>query len=346
MFVCSRVIGGHEFQAAELARALGSEIELHVFVNHPDQVVLFSVPGVTVELLESKLLGPGRLLRQLFAGLATRPESSHWVDGFDRAIVSAGAVEASVRVGLSLRGRLPVDLYLPFFYDRRPIWGMTAGSAYNAVLGLAGRIFDRILTINRIQASIISRRLHRPTFVIPNRVRRVVSNASKGEPRLVFVGRLDRQKRIDELLRWLDFDGVPHRLLVIGDGPLRASLEDQGLQAKYLKVEFLGWLGTSAQDAELRASDILVLNSLVEGEPLVIREARLRGMRILARDIVGVRGITRRSERFRSAFELHQAVMGLVDAPAGRAPTNAHSQDERRRRAIVQCVAATQGVRA
>ena len=52
------------------------------------------------------------------------------------------------------------------------------------------------------------------------------------------------------------------------------------------------------QDRLIRSNDILVLNSLLEGEPLVIREACFRSMKIVARDITGVRGVATYSERY------------------------------------------------
>ena len=62
-----------------------------------------------------------------------------------------------------------MTLYLPFFYDRTASWGKI-GCIYNRLLGTFGLLYKNIITINRIQAKLIRRFMHRATIVIPNRV--------------------------------------------------------------------------------------------------------------------------------------------------------------------------------
>jgi glycosyltransferase involved in cell wall biosynthesis len=136
----------------------------------------------------------------------------------------------------------------------------------------------------------------------------------RGHARLVYVGRFDHLKRVDELMKWLDTEVNPvSELLLIGDGPLRTKLEQQAQTLTYLKCIFLGWKSPEEQDRLIRSSDILVLNSLLEGEPLVIREARARGMKILVRSIVGTRGVTARKERFDTQSELIDRILIIND---------------------------------
>jgi glycosyltransferase involved in cell wall biosynthesis len=77
------------------------------------------------------------------------------------------------------------------------------------------------------------------------------------------------------------------RLLIIGEGPLRASLQAQaealGLQSA---VRFLG----HRSDAQrlLAAGDLLVNSSLSEGTPLSVMEAMALGLPVVATNVGGV----------------------------------------------------------
>ncbi len=100
------------------------------------------------------------------------------------------------------------------------------------------------------------------------------------------VGRLDRQKGFDVLLHAVV--GLPDVLVtVVGDGPERVSLmrlaDDLGLRDR---VSFPGWSADPA--ASLRTVDILAVPSRYEGLPLVVLEAMLAGVPIVASAVGGV----------------------------------------------------------
>jgi len=339
LLICSNIVGGHEFQAAALARSLAEHVDLTVFVNRPEHAELFEGAGLQVRVAEGLLLKSGPLPQQLPDGWRRRAQLRRLVSGFTHVVVSAGAVEAGVAVGTSLRGQVPLSMYLPFFYDRVPVWGWT-GHLYNCVLGLTCRLFDRIVTINRIHARVIRAFTQVPTLVVGNEIRRVNPPVEAGPTRLVFIGRLDHQKRVGELLEWLDHQANPiQELLLIGDGPLRQSLERQAHGLKHVRCQFMGWMGPREQDRLLRSADILVLNSLLEGEPLVLREARARGMRIIVRNIVGTRGVTRPEQRYASAKELMKRLCEVAvhqDELAHEASNAAAAENSRREREVAR----------
>ena len=88
----------------------------------------------------------------------------------------------------------------------------------------------------------------------------------QGAARLIYIGRMDTQKRLDELLEWLDTGQNPIKeILLFGDGPKRVSLELQAKKLCHLRCTFFGWATPEEQDRLIRSSDILVLNSLLEG---------------------------------------------------------------------------------
>lgn len=82
------------------------------------------------------------------------------------------------------------------------------------------------------------------------------------------------------------------RLTIVGDGPLRASLEtltaELGLSDR---VTFHGWMDHSDLPAALGRADILVMPSLAEGLPVALIEAMGSGLPIIATDIPGHRQV-------------------------------------------------------
>lgn len=111
-----------------------------------------------------------------------------------------------------------------------------------------------------------------------------------GTPLLIFVGRLSVQKNPMLALRALALlRDVPWELRVIGDGPLRAEME-QFVAAERLtaRVTFLGWQDSSRVAVEMAAADALVLSSRSEGLPMAAIEALARGVAIFGTRIPGL----------------------------------------------------------
>jgi glycosyltransferase involved in cell wall biosynthesis len=128
------------------------------------------------------------------------------------------------------------------------------------------------------------------TFVLPNPV--LASAAGLAERRradtdrdgpddalvLAFAGRLVEQKRPDRFLDViveLNRRGGRTRGIMIGDGPLRAGLE-QRCRSQAIPCEFAGWREPWHEAA--RAADVVVLPSAVEGFGNVLVEAASVGL--------------------------------------------------------------------
>lgn len=94
-----------------------------------------------------------------------------------------------------------------------------------------------------------------------------------GPPRLLAAGRMVPQKRFDNLLRAFALTGrADARLTILGDGPLRSSLERLARSLGVAeRIDMPGY----APDIipSLRRSDLFVLSSDYEGLPAVIIEA-------------------------------------------------------------------------
>jgi glycosyltransferase involved in cell wall biosynthesis len=112
------------------------------------------------------------------------------------------------------------------------------------------------------------------------------------------VGRLEAQKGHTYLLdAWpdvrRDFPGA--RLLVVGDGALRAELEARALgPGLHGSVTFTGFRADVPR--VLAALDVLVLPSLYEGMPLTVIEASAMGLPVVATAVDGTPEVVRDGE--------------------------------------------------
>jgi glycosyltransferase involved in cell wall biosynthesis len=106
-------------------------------------------------------------------------------------------------------------------------------------------------------------------------------------PQIAVVARFVEQKNHLLLIEALAAISTSYRLVLVGDGPTRASVE-AAVAAKGLrrKVIFLG----DREDVEeiLAESDIFVLPSRWEGFPLTVLEAMRAGLPVVASDVGGV----------------------------------------------------------
>ena len=104
---------------------------------------------------------------------------------------------------------------------------------------------------------------------------------------LITVCRLVPWKRVDALIRLLA-ELPDTRLVIAGDGPLRADLEAlAGSCGLADRVVFLGDVPQSAVRGYLQQADAFVLNSSYEGLPHVVLEAMSAGVPVIATAVGG-----------------------------------------------------------
>jgi glycosyltransferase involved in cell wall biosynthesis len=186
---------------------------------------------------------------------------------------------------------------------------------------------------------------------IPARLIHVVYNALPSDPptptalslppsngaTIVTIGRLVPWKGIDRLVDVIT--QTPRlRLVVVGEGPCRGSLEayakSHGVADRVL------WMGArSAGEIEtiLRGADVFVLNSAYEGLPHTVLEAMRAGVPVVATAVGGTPelvtdGITGRLVPYGDVTALREALTTLIDSPAqaGQIVANARRQIETR----------------
>jgi glycosyltransferase involved in cell wall biosynthesis len=166
------------------------------------------------------------------------------------------------------------------------------------------RLVDRYVAVSQSVAAFSQREAGLPAeriAVIPNGIdTRAIDSAPPanlaelgirpGRRALTYIGRLDPQKGLDELIAhsqaWLA--RLPeHDLLLVGEGPQRAELEalTRGLGVAD-RIWFAGW--QSDVPAILRASELLLLPSRWEGMPNALLEAMACRLPVVAMDVEGV----------------------------------------------------------
>jgi glycosyltransferase involved in cell wall biosynthesis len=168
------------------------------------------------------------------------------------------------------------------------------------------RTSDAVVAISSYTAREIARFANVPVQVIPYTLGFADSETPQRQPRkgqrfqVLFVGRLVERKGVTHLIeavRRLPAD-LEARLVVIGDGPERQSLEAQtraaGLEGR---VEIRGRVSDAALREAYGASDVLVLPSILdargdtEGLGVVLLEAMSYGVPVVASDIGGITDI-------------------------------------------------------
>lgn len=111
-------------------------------------------------------------------------------------------------------------------------------------------------------------------------------------PQLVCVGRLCAEKGMLLLIEAIAehvANGGAGNFLLIGDGPLRAAIEDAITTHRIGHVvKLLGWQGSHAIRLAIEQSRALIVPSFAEGLPVVIMEAMALGRPVIATRIAGI----------------------------------------------------------
>lgn len=138
---------------------------------------------------------------------------------------------------------------------------------------------------------------------------------------VVYCGRLVPEKGLVTLLRAArQWHGA--RLLIAGEGPLRAALEEQAAGAPGARVEFLGRLAPDAVAALLRGARCLALPAeWPENSPLAVLEALAQGVPVVTTALGGLPELVTDGENGRvvahgDAGALAGAVAGLLQDAA------------------------------
>jgi len=102
----------------------------------------------------------------------------------------------------------------------------------------------------------------------------------------IYMGRIASEKNVEALLRaWRSVKPKGCRLVIVGDGPLRPTLENHSI---FNKEEDVVWWGYEADQntriALLQIAEVFLLPSLVEGLSIALLEAMATGTACVATD--------------------------------------------------------------
>ncbi|QDU09537.1 glycosyltransferase [Gimesia aquarii] len=140
---------------------------------------------------------------------------------------------------------------------------------------------------------------------------------------ILFVGRLDPQKAPNDLLTAFTCfaeQAPDFHLLFVGEGPLKAKLEQQSYQLPCAsRIHFAGWQSQIPQ--LMKAASCLVLPSLWEGMPNVVLEAMASGLPVISTDVDGVSELIQHGKQGvlvaqGSSAEIQQALRDFSHEPA------------------------------
>jgi glycosyltransferase involved in cell wall biosynthesis len=215
-------------------------------------------------------------------------------------------------------------------------WPFTSGwsTAVRVASTIAERVIARLTTVivcvaDHVRAEALRLRIGRPDQL------EVVHNGVDPGPwigaapsaprvrgdgtRVVMVGRLQAPKDPLTLLRAWPSVPEPHTLALVGDGPLRHSVEalidELGLTGR---VKLMG--ARSDVPEILSTAGVFVLATRWEGLPMAVIEAMMGGLPVVASDVGGVseavqHGATGLLVPAGDAVSLAQALRALVDDP-------------------------------
>lgn len=181
-----------------------------------------------------------------------------------------------------------------------------------------------VTTVNQeMKNLLISNKLSSQVEVIPMGVKITRQDRQKKPKQIVFVGRLVEKKGLQYLLEAIS--GIDCKLIVIGDGPLRASLE----KSKPGNAMFLGQRSKQEVLETIAESELMVIPSVIaasgdrEGLPVTLMEAAANKTAVVATNMTGINdviedGVSGLLVAERDVNQLRQAIEKLLNDDALR----------------------------
>jgi glycosyltransferase involved in cell wall biosynthesis len=283
--------GGVEAVVAQQARALrrsGHTVEVFAQERRPDLVGLTVDDGVVVHRFATAGPHDYPVAPTLWRALSA-------TSGFD--VVHGHSYHTLTGMAAALRARAPF-VFSPHYHG-------TGHSPFRAVLHRGYRPIGRlaftraaaVVCVSRVEADLVAR--HFPaaaarTAVVPNAVdAKAIAAATPfaGEPPTVLsVGRLERYKRVDRIIRAFAAVAPPAQLVVIGAGPDRDRLERLAAASdpesgQGDRIRFLGRVADAELHRWLRTCQVLCGMSEHEAFGLAPAEALAAGAAVVLSDI-------------------------------------------------------------
>ena len=271
--------GGIEFHVEKLSKYLARRgHEVYVITRQfPGQEKEETVEGVHVIRMRYV---PNKYLRALSFNLL----------GFLKAMGLARRMDI-IHAHAVIAGFFGVKLSKVF---RRPMvltphgmivgWGFPARHVLKLMQKVALKGAKRVLFISRPAKEALSRLTDKPGVLLSNAIdmEDYDFKAEKSrDVRFLFLGRLEGVKGVDTLIEAFSIVVKRYpkaRLLIAGEGSMRARVVELILKAGTEKARYMGWM--DSREA-LRKSDVFVLPSTEKGQPIALLEAMAAGKAII-----------------------------------------------------------------
>ncbi|WP_432535865.1 glycosyltransferase family 4 protein [Kineococcus arenarius] len=327
VFVLATSAGGVGRHVAELCSGLSAR-GAAVHVAAPAETLSrFSFDAATTPVGIGASLHPLRDLRA-----AARLRRALLAPAARGAVVHAHGVRAALVASLAVR-------------TLRPRPGLVV-TLHNAVLGSGGRarlgraVQDAVCRCADVVLAVSQDLLEQARSAGARRVRRALVPAPvlrpgapvlpPGDPVVLVVARLAPQKGLGVLLDAVGLLRHRARVLVAGDGPLRAVLAER-VEARGLPLVLLG----ARDDVPdlLASADVAVSASEWEGQPVFLQEALRAGVPVVATDAGGTAEVTGAAADLvpvGDAAALAAAVDALLADPQLREERRARSRERAR----------------
>jgi glycosyltransferase involved in cell wall biosynthesis/uncharacterized protein YjbI with pentapeptide repeats len=260
-----------------------------------------------------------------YSGAARRAvdEFAAWFEGWDRAREFA-VVHAHDWVTFRAAERSPGVPWVAHFHstvaDRRPGSMDVLGSDYerkierDAMYSAAAVVAPSKATEDVLALEYGAKGVH----VVPNALAREappprrLGMASGG--RVVFVGRMARQKAPDRFLEIARWENFPGEFVAFGDGEERARLEAEAGAS----VTFEGAVPWPERDRAFEGASVVVVPSRSEPFGMVIAEAMQRGVPVVYTKDAGIAEVVDAGVPYdaENSGDAHEAIERLVAEPA------------------------------
>ena len=164
--------------------------------------------------------------------------------------------------------------------------------------------FDKVIVFSEIQADVLNKLgvKEKRIEIIPNGVdtslwtpkaeKAIESEEREVQKKLgnkrvfLYMGRIATEKNVEALLKaWKQINTNGCQLVIVGDGPLRPTLENNFLSTDECAIRWWGYeADLKTRLALLRCTEVFILPSLVEGLSIALLEAMATGTACIATD--------------------------------------------------------------
>jgi len=191
----------------------------------------------------------------------------------------------------------------PFDSKIRSLSASTQQLTYQLYAPSLGR-FDKVIVFSEIQADVLNKLgvKEKRIEIIPNGVdtslwtpkaeKSIESEEREVQKKLgnkrvfLYMGRIATEKNVEALLKaWKQINTNGCQLVIVGDGPLRPTLENNFLSTDECAIRWWGYeADLKTRLALLRCTEVFILPSLVEGLSIALLEAMATGTACIATD--------------------------------------------------------------